>query len=132
MELRNNQPKLYTLIRFTSVTRRTRIATPQYVATVSWADGPGWKVKSVGFTTDRSKAFRFSLLAAHAVAEQYVDSVIAFERPDGTPMPEETEKLRAVQLARLKEHAARVAEANRELAEVFGPVLPLLLKGVQR
>ena len=89
--------KLYTVIRFTQIGRGIAKGMTRHVwvSGVKFADGPGYKVKSVQFTPDREKASRFSLVAASDIAAQYYTSPATLERPDGTQMPEETAKLQA-------------------------------------
>lgn len=125
--------KLYTVIRFTQVGRGAARGQRRHVwvSAVRWADGPGYKVKSVSFTTDRDKANRFSLMQAHAVAEQYYTSPATLERPDGTAMPEETAKLLAECLERHRQAIRNRAEIAREWA-AFWQDAPEALKASLR
>lgn len=110
--------KQFTVIRFTQVGRGSARGQQRHVwvSGVRFADGPGFKVKSVSFTTDREKANRFSLVAASDIAAQYYTSPATLERPDGTAMPEETQKLQAECLARNAQAIANREDIRREWA----------------
>jgi hypothetical protein len=125
-------PTLYTIIRFTLVNRRRRGETqPCWLEKVSFADGPGMKVKKMTTTRDRSKAARLSLANAHVIAEQFSQYPAFLERPDGTPMPEETAKLQANQRTRHAEVLRVNAELTRQFNEAFNDIAPLVRKAIE-
>ena len=118
--------KQLTVIRFTQVrysgrgrSRRVIDTRPVWVETATFADGSGFKVKKVSFTTDRMKAAGFSLIAATEIAAQYYTKVVALERRDGTAMVEETNALRAECLKRNAEAIRRNEEAQAEWTAFF-------------
>ena len=123
---------LYTIIRFSLVSRKTGERRPCWLASVSYADGPGMKVKKMTTTTDREKAARFSLSSAHAIAEQFSQFPASLERPDGTAMPEESAKLLEAQATRHAEVLRINAEIRAEFNKAFEPLRPLLLKAIGR
>lgn len=113
----------HTIIRFTLVNRRARTTQPCWLASVSYADGPGNKVKKMTTTRDRSKAARFSLVTAHDIAAQFHNYPAALERPDGTPMPEETALLQVEVTKRRDVHRAAVTAVNAEVAAINAEII---------
>lgn len=118
---------LYTIIRFTLVNRARTASEPCWLATVSYADGPGYKVKKMTTTRDRSKAARFSLATAYTVAVQFSKYPAALERPDGTPLPEDTARLQTEQVTRYTELRQLKAELQRQFNEAMRPVAEALV-----
>jgi hypothetical protein len=104
-----------TIIEFTYVVKKTGETFPKWVKSVAFKDGPGYQVKSMVTTRDRDQAARFSLAAAHEIAEQFYTSPAKLQAPDGTLKTEETAKLQKRQLERVVKHYRLQQEANDEM-----------------
>lgn len=118
-----------TIIQFVLVTRRGRrvIKTePCWLATCSFADGPGMKVKRMTTTRDFAKAMRWSRASAYEIAVQFSHLPATLVREDGTVLEDETTKLQAEQLARHVELRRRRVEMDAEFQRVFAPVYEML------
>lgn len=116
------KPPMLTVVRFTQVGRSRGNRGEQrhaWVYGVKWGGGPGYKVKSLYLTPDREKAARFTLVAAQEIVAQYYNSPATLERPDGTPMPEETRKLQEDQFRRNAEAIRNREEIRGEWSEFF-------------
>lgn len=124
--------KTYTIVRFTLVNKRTRAQEPCWLSGVTYAPGDGLRVKKMTTTRDRAKAAPFSLAQAHAIAEQFSQYPASLEKADGTPLPEETARLRAEQARRHAAAVAARADVVREFNEAFAPLAPLLAKAIER
>lgn len=110
------------IIRFTLVTKRGRkvISTqPVWLASASFADGPGLRVTRMTTTRHRDAAATFSLEHAHAIAVQFSHLKAAMETPDGAPLATESLALRDAQLARRAEARQAVSELNEALREMI-------------
>ena len=126
--------KQYTVIRFTQVLRQGRRIVqrrPVWVRAVSFAPGPGMKVRGVKLTPDLAKAERFGLLTAHDIAVQFSERPASLERPDGTPLLEATERLQVEQRARHAAAIRNMADIRREWAEALEEIAPLLRKAIE-
>jgi hypothetical protein len=110
--------KQFTVIRFTQVGRGSArgLTRHVWVKECRFKDGPGYQVKSVTYTTERTEAARFSVVVATEIASQYYTSPATLERPDGTAMPEATKELQAECFRRNAEAIRNRAEIAREWA----------------
>jgi hypothetical protein len=81
---------------------RTKIAARMFVTACRFADGDGYRVKSISYASDATKAATFSRAAAEAIAEQYKFSLrnIRIDSPASSiaiaPTPAELEARRAL------------------------------------
>lgn len=119
-----------TIVCFTLVNRKTGVQAPCWIASVSYADGPGMKVNKMTTTRDLSKAARFSAEAAHAVAVQFSQYPAQVQRPDGTALVVESGKLQAEQR---ENHATAMkvqAEINNEFNKALLEIAPLLRRAM--
>lgn len=108
------------IVRFTQVSRgKPRITRAVWVKSVSWKEGAGNRVNRVVFTPDYREAAHFSLATAIDIAVQYYSSPASLEHADGTPMPEETRKLRDEQRQRF----AEAVETRQRIREEFNQFL---------
>lgn len=113
----------YTVLRFTSVNKKTKATRPMWVETISWADGPGMKAKRVTFTYDREKAARLSSMNALSVAECFFTSVIALDWSDGTPNVELTAQLVKTQMEKLQARNEIRRKMNAEWAVLWADMV---------
>jgi hypothetical protein len=107
------------LIRFTSKT-----GTPLYVASVSFKDGDGYRVKSVKLTKDAGQAARFRPEVADAIATHYFTNPVCTLLADGTLVKDYT----AEHLQKTAVHYA----AQRQIRQDFNDTLTeaLLARGI--
>lgn len=104
-----------TVIRFTLINRKTRTTSPCWVSGATFADGPGYKVKTIAYTRDRAKAARFSTIAAISIAEQYYTNPASVELADGTLLENETAQLRQEQWRR----CVKAAQLRQQVSDDF-------------
>lgn len=115
-----------TLIQFTRVWKRGRQVVrtePCWIQSVSWADGPGNRVKNITTTTDITKAAGFSLATAHDVALQFYTKPSSLVDEQGVVKVEATAELHKACLSALSARAQVRAEFNAALADMFPPEL---------
>jgi hypothetical protein len=120
-----------TLVQFTRIWKQGRRVTrrePAWISAVSWADGPGHRVTKIKTTTDLSKAFGFSLVAAHDVAIQYYTHMVVLTDEAGVVKPEATAALYKDQTIALANRAQVRAEFNRQMNDMFPPELQALIR----
>lgn len=119
---------LTTIIRFVGINRKTRALAPVYVTGVKFADGPGYRVKSISYSTDRAKAMTFSVFVAGEIAEQYFRNPAYLENlSTGAVLEAESEKLQERQRAKVvadrilsAEYDAIQREMANELRKIIG------------
>lgn len=119
----------YTLIQFTSITKRGRRVVSQepcWLATCAFTDGPGMTVKKMTTTRDIAKAARFSLATAHNIAVQFSHLPASLVRADGTVLAPETDALRAEQARRRDERRRITQDVNRQFSELLLPIMEAL------
>jgi len=119
----------FTLIQFTLLTKqRRRIVRqePCWLATASFADGPGMKVKKMTTTRDIQKAARFSLVTAHNIAVQFSHLPASLVRPDGSVLEAESSAVQAEQRRRHDEHHRLKRDMNRDLNALFESAAEML------
>lgn len=112
----------FTLVQFTLITKRGRVVIktePCWIASCSFADGPGMKVKKMTTTRDLAKAARFSLASAHAIAAQFFTKPASLVDETGAIKIAETATLYAEQLQRLANRAQVRAEFDQALRDLF-------------
>lgn len=106
------------IIRFTQVARRTGERRPAWIKSVSFADGPGYRIKSMILTPRRDEAASFAPATAQEIAAQYFRSPASLEKPNGAPLDAETTALRAEQARRLEQFNSNREDINNTLAEI--------------
>lgn len=98
-----------TIIRFTTINRRTGETRPCYVSGARFKAGDGVQVRSVRTTPNRDEAASFSTNTAFNIALQFCNTPAALELRDGAVLEAETSRLLGEQAAR----RASYAEARR-------------------
>lgn len=97
-----------------------------YVTSVKFADGPGYKVRSVQLSPDRTRAHGFSTTAAQEIAKQYAHRRVEVIREDGD-MSAQGDVAKANEAMR-----QQWAQEQREINEVMAPVVAELRRIVER
>jgi hypothetical protein len=120
-----------TLVQFTRVWKRGRTVVrtePCWILSVSYADGPGMKVKKMTTTSDISKAARFSASTAHTIALQFYTTIASLVDEQGVLKVEATAALLKDTLAAHANRRAVQAEYNRMWEDVFPPELQAIIR----
>lgn len=109
-----------------------RLAGFNYVTSVHFADGPGYQVKSVRHSPDRSKAMPFSLVVAEAIAAQYPRSTVVLEREDGSVNQEATSALAADAKQKRDDYNAAVRKINEEMRPFVQEIVSIITSASAR
>lgn len=125
-----------TLVRFTG-----KFGSAMFVSAVSFRDGDGFKVKSVTFSKDRSKAARFHAVTADAIATQFFTHPVQTELVDGSLVKDYTpehRKLSAEYYAKMRAEKdafddvlqAAILSAGKDLLDMImaGPAVTRLAR----
>lgn len=108
-----------TIIRFVAINRKTRETRPCWVSGASFADGPGFRVKSVRTTFNRDEAAAFETSTAFAIAEQYCNTPAVLETRKGELLVDDTQRLLAEQRRRFEANVQMRQQFRNDLNSVF-------------